>query len=110
MEIAHTTQEESLIITPRGQHLDAHETPEFKEKVFKLIDQSQASHVILDLHELQFVDSSGLGCFLSILRHLNAQGKRLRLTHLTDPVRSLFELVLMHKIFDIDNKVDFGVH
>lgn len=101
MEIAHAIQGPHLIITPLGQNLDAQETPDFKEKVFKILDQSQAPYVIFDLKELQFIDSSGLGCFLSILRRLNAKGIRLRLTHLTDPVKSLFELVLMHKIFEI---------
>lgn len=101
MEIAHAIEQDHLIITPLGESLDARETPEFKEKVFKLIDQSSCSAVVFDLKKVTFIDSSGLGCFLSILRRLNKQGGTLRLTNLSDSVRSLFELVLMHKIFDI---------
>lgn len=104
MELAHVLKKEQLIITPLGQNLDAHETPEFKEKVFHLLDQHPVPCVIFDLKELQFIDSSGLGCFLSILRRLNGQGTHLSLTRLTPPVRSLFELVLMHKIFNITDK------
>jgi anti-sigma B factor antagonist len=57
--------------------------------------------VVFDLRELRFVDSSGLGAILSCLRQLNAKGGDLKLCEMTKPVRALFELVRMHKIFDI---------
>jgi len=59
------------------------------------------SKVVFDLRELRFVDSSGLGAILSCLRQLNAKGGDLKLCEMTKPVRALFELVRMHKIFDI---------
>lgn len=103
MDILHTIQNNTLVITPLGENLDAKETPEFKETVLGLIDETGINHVIFDLKDLQFVDSSGLGCFLSILRKLNAEGGDLKLSNMTKPVRSMFELVSMHKIFDIRN-------
>jgi anti-sigma B factor antagonist len=59
------------------------------------------SKVVFDLRQLRFVDSSGLGAILSCLRQLNAKGGDLKLCEMTKPVRALFELVRMHKIFDI---------
>jgi anti-sigma B factor antagonist len=59
------------------------------------------SKVVFDLRELRFVDSSGLGAILSCLRQLNGKGGDLKLCEMTKPVRALFELVRMHKIFDI---------
>jgi anti-anti-sigma factor len=101
MEISHLVQDRALIITPLGEHLDARESSEFKEKIFELLDQTTPPRVIFDFKKLQFIDSSGLGCLLSILRKLNSRGTPLKLANLSEPVRSLFELVLMHKIFDI---------
>lgn len=103
MELIHSVQGDTLVITPLGESLDAKETPEFKERILEIIDESEVTHVIFDLKDLQFVDSSGLGCFLSILRKLNADGGDLKLSNMTKPVRSMFELVSMHKIFDIYN-------
>jgi anti-sigma B factor antagonist len=57
--------------------------------------------VILDLGRLRFIDSSGLGAMLSCLRQLNAAGGDLKLCGMSKAVRAVFELVRMHKIFDI---------
>jgi anti-anti-sigma factor len=106
MELIHAADQDLLVITPMGDSLDAKETPDFKEAVLKLIDENQSRYVVFDLKELQFVDSSGLGSFLSILRRLNADGGELKLCNMNKSVRSMFELVSMHKIFDILPSVD----
>lgn len=109
MEIIHTIDHDVLIITPMGDSLDAKETPEFKEAVLKLIDENKSKYVVFDLKELQFIDSSGLGSFLSILRRLHADEGDLKLCSMNKSVRSMFELVSMHKIFDILPTVDEAV-
>jgi len=53
------------------------------------------------LGRLRFVDSSGLGAFISCLRKLNAKGGDLKLCGMSKQVRAVFELVRMHRIFDI---------
>ncbi|MBI3736649.1 STAS domain-containing protein, partial [Candidatus Sumerlaeota bacterium] len=47
------------------------------------------------------LDSSGLGAILSCLRKLNSVGGDLKLCAMSKPVHTLFELVRMHKIFEI---------
>jgi anti-anti-sigma factor len=106
MDITHENREHVLVITPKGENLDAKEAPEFKDKVIRLIAEKRAHQVIFDLHQIQFIDSSGLGSFLSVLRHLNTQGGDLKLACMGKPVRSMFELVSMHKIFEIFNTTD----
>jgi len=59
------------------------------------------SKLVIDLGRLRFVDSSGLGAFISCLRKLNAKGGDLKLCGMQKPVRAVFELVRMHRIFDI---------
>jgi len=88
----------TVVVLP-GEQLDASNAKEFKRDVTPLLEPN--GKVIFDLTGLRFVDSSGLGAFLSSQRHLNATGGDLKLCGMTKPVRSLFELVRMHKIFDI---------
>ena len=57
--------------------------------------------LVLDLGRLRFVDSSGLGAMLSCLRQLSAKSGDLKLCGMSKQVRALFELVRMHRIFDI---------
>jgi anti-anti-sigma factor len=103
IQFLHAQENNVLIITPEGESLDAHDAPEFKEKVIDLIETQSLNRVVFDLHQLQFIDSSGLGSFLSVLRVLHSHGGELKLACMNKPVRTLFELVSMHKIFEIFN-------
>ena len=57
--------------------------------------------LVFDLSRLRFMDSSGLGAFISCLRKLNAKGGDVKLCSMSKQVRAVFELVHMHRIFDI---------
>lgn len=103
MQLAEETMEGVLIITPQVDSLDANDTTEFKEKVNLLIKKHENRRVVLDLHHVQFIDSSGLGAFLSLLRALHAYGGELKLASMNKQIRTLFELVSMHKVFEIFN-------
>lgn len=101
MKFAHTFANDVLIITPEGDSLDATDALMFKTKVFDLVSRNDHVKVIFNLGDLQFIDSSGLGAFLSILRTINSQGGMLKLAGLNKQIRTMFELVSMHKIFEI---------
>jgi anti-sigma B factor antagonist len=79
--------------------LDASNTKTFKEDMQPVLGQHQ--RILLDLEALQFVDSSGLGAMLSCLRAMHDKGGHLALCGMSKPVRTLFELVRMYRIFDI---------
>lgn len=88
----------TVILVP-GDQLDAANAKDFKRCVTALLEPN--SKMIFDLSELRFVDSSGLGAFLAASRQLASTGGELMLCGLTKPVRALFELVRMHKVFSI---------
>jgi anti-sigma B factor antagonist len=79
--------------------LDAGNAGEFKRDIAPLLDGN--AKLVLDLSRLRFVDSSGLGAFISCLRKLNAKGGDLKLCGMSKQVRAVFELVRMHRVFDI---------
>jgi anti-sigma B factor antagonist len=90
-----------VVLTPQAEFLDASNTKAFKTDVAAAL--SGQSKVIMDLHKVTFLDSSGCGAILSILKQLNAAGGDLKLCAVTKPVRAMFELVRMHRILDICN-------
>jgi len=106
MDISHDSKEGILVVTLEGEHLDARETPLFKQKVNDLLETESCSRAVFDLHRLQFIDSSGLGAFLSILKTLHSKGGDLKLAGMNRTIRTMFELVCMHKIFEIFNSPD----
>ncbi|HUJ60684.1 MAG TPA: STAS domain-containing protein [Kofleriaceae bacterium] len=79
--------------------LDASNASDFKRDAASLVGSE--TRLVFDLTRLRFVDSSGLGAFLSCLRKVNARGGELKLCGLSKSVRAVFELVRMHRIFDI---------
>jgi anti-sigma B factor antagonist len=90
-----------LILHLQEEALDASNAKEFKSKVATFI--APGTQLIFDLSSLKFVDSSGLGALLSCLRQLNSSGGALKLCAMVKPVRALFELVRMHRVFEIFN-------
>jgi anti-sigma B factor antagonist len=81
------------------EELDASNAAEFKRDIATVLDAN--AKLVLDLSRLRFVDSSGLGAFISCLRKLNAKGGDLKLCGMSKQVRAVFELVRMHRVFDI---------
>jgi anti-sigma B factor antagonist len=88
--------------------LDASNSPEFKRDIAPVLQAN--TKLVLDLSRLRFVDSSGLGAMLSCLRQLSAKNGDLKLCGLTKQVRAAFELVRMHRIFDIAGTREEAVH
>ena len=88
--------------------LDASNAEEFKRDMAPVLQAN--TKVVLDLSQLRFVDSSGLGAILSCLRQLSAKSGDLKLCGMSKQVRGLFELVRMHRIFDIYGTREEAVH
>ncbi|MBX7219093.1 MAG: STAS domain-containing protein [Blastocatellia bacterium] len=105
-----TTEEMNgvLVVTIHEKALDASSVKQFKTDMTPVLEHAKL--VIFDLSQLEFVDSSGLGAILSCLRQLTGKGGDLKLCGMTKPVRALFELVRMHRIFDILNTREEALH
>ena len=97
-----TEQVDGIVIAHMEENtLDASNARDFKSEMAALI--VPGTKLIFDLSSLTFVDSSGLGALLSCLRQLHSSGGVLKLCAMVKPVRALFELVRMHRVFEIFN-------
>ncbi len=81
------------------KELDASNAGDLKSAMAPVLDSN--AKLVVNLRRVQFIDSSGLGVILSFLRQVSAKGGDLKLCCLTAQVRTAFELVRMHRIFDI---------
>ena len=109
MDISHHKVGNIIVIKLEGGNLDAQESPDFKQKASDLISKEGSNQVVLDLSSLNFIDSTGLGSFLSIMRGLNGSQGDIKLANMSSPIHTIFELVCMHKIFEIYDSVDEAV-
>jgi len=79
-----------------AKKLDMSNTSEFKKAVALYLPSE--IHIVLDMSQVEFVDSTGLGAILSLLRDVRARGAELRLCSVQPRVMAMFELVRMQKI------------
>jgi len=99
MEIVSSKMGEVAVVDMPVDELDAGNADEFKRDIAPLLEAN--ANLVIDLNRLRFVDSSGLGAFISCHRKLNAKGGDLKLSGMSKQVRAIFELVRMHRVFDI---------
>lgn len=109
MELTSFERGNVLIVRLESESLDAKQTSEFKEKILQLIHEKKPEGIVFDLERLQFIDSSGLGAFLSLLRKLNSYGGYLCFARMSKSVKTIFELVSMQKIFDCCETVEGAI-
>lgn len=108
MELLNKTQgNDVLVIEIKDESLDASNVRVFREGVQALIQSK--SRVVLDMSNLKFVDSSGLGALISCLRDTNSRKGDFRLSNLSRPVMALFELMRMNRVFSIHETADGAV-
>jgi anti-sigma B factor antagonist len=88
-----------LIVTPLEKRLDASAAADFKGKI---VDWINAGHhrIVLNLSQVDFVDSSGLGAIVSCLKTLGGNGD-LVICGIQETVMSLFQLTRMNRVFQI---------
>ena len=67
---------------------------------------SGARQVVLDLAEVPFVDSSGLGVLVESLKLLHDRGGRLSLAAVQPPVRTVLALSAVDQVLDLYDTVE----
>lgn len=88
-------------LTPIVKSLDASNVTAFKDVMRERVKDSPC--LLLNLEHVEFLDSSGLGALIWLLREIESQKGTVKLFKLQKPVILLLEVVRMHRVFDIYN-------
>jgi anti-sigma B factor antagonist len=92
------------IVTVEEARIDAAAALAFKEAV-RVATEDAPPLVILDLRNVAFIDSSGLGAIVAAMKFL-APTRKLVLAGATPSVRRVFELTRMDSVFDLFPTLD----
>ncbi|MEI4231620.1 STAS domain-containing protein [Roseovarius sp. D22-M7] len=104
MELSTTRHGDMAIATVIATRIDAAAAIAFKDAVRAAVADGP-DHVVLDLRQVTFVDSSGLGAIVAAMKGMGA-GRRLDLAGLTPDVAKVFRLTRMDKVFVIHDDPD----
>lgn len=75
-----------------------------KEEVAQYLTKSNTK-LILDLKGIEYVDSSGFGTLLSILRNAKNNDSQFKICNISSDVMELVKLLQLHNVFDICDNV-----
>ena len=89
----------AIIITSEERRIDAAVAIQFKDKLRDLA-ADVPGRVVLDLSNVDFLDSSGLGAVVAAMKQLGP-GRKLELAGLTPTVEKVFRLTRMDTVFTI---------
>lgn len=99
MDIATREHETVLIFDIRGE-LDAKAAPDLKERLMEKIN-SGYHRVLVNLSDISYLDSAGLGVLVSGLKLATRQNGDLRMWGPQDEVKNIFQLTRLNKVFQI---------
>ncbi len=88
-----------LVVIPRLSRIDASVSVEFKGRMVDSINQGNKL-IVLDLSDVDFIDSSGLGVMVSSLKTIDGEGD-LVICCIRETVMRLFNLTRMNRVFTI---------
>jgi anti-anti-sigma factor len=78
---------------------------EIKDGINKVFENSN-SKVIIDLKGVEYIDSSGFGCFLSVMKSARSNYGVLKFVNPEPKVMELFQMLHLHTIFQIYDDMD----
>ncbi|WP_156292070.1 STAS domain-containing protein [Oceanobacillus salinisoli] len=95
-----------LIIRLSGE-IDAYTVPKLKESLLPLTQKS-GSVVEVDMESVSYMDSTGLGVFISALKSTKENDSHMKIMNLNDRVYRVFKITGLDEIMDIgrSNKVE----
>lgn len=104
MQLEQQSIDGQIVVTLKETRLDAAIADQFKSEMMELV-QSGQRQLVLDLAAVDFIDSSGLGAVVSILKSVGKDGS-LKLCRLQDSVMSIFKLTRMTQVFSIHTSTE----
>ncbi len=101
MLVARYDADENKLVADLSGDIDSYAAPELKEKLAALIDQHRAD-VVINCAELSYIDSTGLGVLVAVLKKAKDYDKSISIINLKPYIRKLFTITGLEKIFCLE--------
>ena len=98
MNFTFENQDNIVIFTIKNSNLDSEISPQLKAKIL-ILCQPDVEAFIIDMSNVDYVDSSGLGALLLANRQLREYGQDLILTGVRETVMKMFNISQLTDLF-----------
>ena len=104
------TRDGVLIVRPHAKELEDDELKALGELIDKSAGPgSNVSVVVLDMSQLQYLPSVGLGLVVRILNRCKGRQQKLKLAGVQPPVRQVFSITQLDRLFEFVPTVEAGL-
>ncbi|MBN1518274.1 STAS domain-containing protein [Candidatus Sumerlaeota bacterium] len=101
MTIEELNEKQSFLSCQVKGYLDAHTVIQFEESLNQAVDQSQVKQLVVDLGDLYYISSAGIGALMGLTQKLRRQNGELILLRPSEKVFNIFEMLGFTHIFRI---------
>jgi anti-sigma B factor antagonist len=108
MKIKTTEKYGAVVVELKGNVMGGPEAQELSDLLHKLIEEKKL-HVVIDLAEVKFMNSSGLGMLISAYTTMKNGGGNLKLANATEKINSLLIITKLVSIFENYDSIDEAV-
>ncbi len=101
-----TTQGSFSIVSLTGE-VDLHTSPKARQQI---LDQLRAEqNVLVDLSQVEYIDSSGIASLVEGLREAKGGNQQFGLVGVSKPAMQVLQLAKLDRVFPIFDNVDEGI-
>ncbi|MDR1061903.1 MAG: STAS domain-containing protein [Clostridiales bacterium] len=93
-------EEESAVQIEIGGEVDIYTCQELKDKLYQCVDQS-GKDLVLDCRNLNYIDSTGLGVFVAVLKKVKLIDRQITIVNLKESILKLFLITKLDLLFAI---------
>lgn len=104
IEVKFDIDNNHLVVIPDGD-LDIYTSSKFKEKIMNSLDKNQGD-IFIDGSRLEYVDSTGLGALISILKKVKETENQIIISNIKPNIRKIFDITELDKLFSIRGEGD----
>lgn len=108
MKIKTTEKYGAVVLELKGNVMGGPEAGELNELLHKLLEENK-KNVVVDLSDVKFMNSSGLGMLISSYTTMKNGGGSFKLANATDKIESLLVITKLITIFENFNSVEEAV-
>lgn len=98
-------EDNELIKVNVSGEIDAYTAPMLRDALFPISEKERITMVV-NLQEVGYMDSTGLGVFVGIFKNIRSNQGELKITGLTGRLRRLFDITGLAEVMDINSQIE----
>ena len=108
LEFQHRQEADNITVLALKGRLDALTAPELRPTIDGLVERGH-NRVVCDLHDLETIDSSGVGAIVSLFKRSRMKGGDVKIARLRGQPKEIFRLLRLDRAFELCEELQTAI-